>query len=188
MKHKIYYKNIWRTIRGSLGRYIAIMAIVALGVGFFAGVKVTKASMVETADRYASAHNMYDFKLVSTLGFTGDEVEKVEAAHGVDEAEGSITRDFFSKDRRGNTIIVKAHSITDKINTLRLTKGRLPENSRECVGDKEHFSSEDIGREIKVTGENNGDTRENFKYGKYRLVDRKSTRIVLWGWWIPLST
>ena len=97
MKHKIYYKNIWRTIRGSLGRYIAIMAIVALGVGFFAGVKVTKASMVETADRYASAHNMYDFKLVSTLGFTGDEVEKVEAAHGVDEAEGSITLDFSQR-------------------------------------------------------------------------------------------
>ncbi len=179
MKHKIYYKNIWRTIRGSLGRYIAIMAIVALGVGFFAGVKVTKASMVETADRYASAHNMYDYKLVSTLGFTGDEVEKVEAAHGVDEAEGSITLDFFSKDRRGNSIIVKAHSITDKINTLRLTEGRLPENSRECVGDKEHFSSEDIGREIKVTGENNGDTRENFKYGKYRLVGLVDTPVYL---------
>lgn len=179
MKHKIYYKNIWRTIRGSLGRYIAIMAIVALGVGFFAGVKVTKASMVETADRYASAHNMYDFKLVSTLGFTGDEVEKVEAAHGVDEAEGSITLDFFSKDRRGNSIIVKAHSITDKINTLRLTEGRLPENSRECVGDKEHFSSEDIGREIKVTGENNRDTRENFRYGKYRLVGLVDTPVYL---------
>ncbi|MGN0702423.1 MAG: FtsX-like permease family protein [Lentihominibacter sp.] len=179
MKHKIYYKNIWRTIRGSLGRYIAIMAIVALGVGFFAGVKVTKASMVETADSYTSSHNMYDFKLVSTLGFTHEEVEKMGKENGVDLAEGSITLDFFSKDSRGNSVIYKAHSITDKVNTLRLTEGRLPESSRECVGDKEHFSSEDIGREIEVTGENSRETREDFKYGKYRLVGLVDTPVYM---------
>lgn len=170
MKHKIYYKNIWRTIRGSLGRYIAIMAIVALGVGFFAGVKVTKASMVETADRYISAHNMYDYKLVSTLGFTEEEVEEVGSVDAVKQAEGSITVDFFSTDIKGNSVNIKAHSITDTVNTLRITEGRLPENNRECVGDKEHFTTADIGREIVVSDENDRDTRDQFKYKKYRLV------------------
>ena len=39
-----------REIKASLGRYLAILAIVALGVGFFSGVKITKEAMVYTLD------------------------------------------------------------------------------------------------------------------------------------------
>ena len=117
MAGKAYSKNIKRTIRGSLGRYLAIMAIVALGVGFFVGGKDTKASMLKTCDKYVDEHNMYDFRVVSTLGFTDEDAEALGSADGVSEAEGSVTTDFFSKDRSGNSIILRAHSLTEKINT-----------------------------------------------------------------------
>ena len=60
-------KSIFRTIKDSLGRYIAILAIIALGVGFFAGLRVAEESMIKTADKYLDEMNLYDFKLISTL-------------------------------------------------------------------------------------------------------------------------
>ncbi len=55
--------------QNSLGRYLAILAIVALGVGFFSGIKVTREAMIKTADEYLADHDFFDYKVVSTLGF-----------------------------------------------------------------------------------------------------------------------
>ena len=170
MAGKAYSKNIRRTIRGSFGRYLAIMAIVALGVGFFAGVKDTKASMLKTCDKYVTEHNMYDFRVVSTLGFTDKDAEALSNTEGAAEAEGSVTADFFSKDRSGNSIILRAHSITEKINKPELTEGRLPENPGECLADAHYFNDSDIGKLLKVTDENSSDTKEILKYKGYEIV------------------
>lgn len=55
---------------------MAILLIVMLGVGFFSGLKVSRAAMVNTADDYLTTHAFYDFRLISTLGFTEEDVEK----------------------------------------------------------------------------------------------------------------
>ena len=60
--NRTYNKNIFRTIKNSLARYFAIMAIIALGVGFFSGLKVTKPGMIQTGDSYMNEHNLYDFR------------------------------------------------------------------------------------------------------------------------------
>ena len=65
-----------REIRRSLGRFLAIAAIVALGVGFFCGLRLTKTAMVRTLDAYAEAQQMYDFRLVSTIGFDETDAAK----------------------------------------------------------------------------------------------------------------
>lgn len=170
MNGNAFNKNIRRTIAGSIGRYIAILAIIALGVGFFVGIKVTKTAMVQTGDKYVTEHNMYDFRLVSTLGFEEADEEKIAAVKEAEDAEGAITQDFFSKNSRGDSIILRAHSITERISTLRLVEGRMPETAGECVGDKEHFTEADIGRTIEVTDENDEDTKEVFKNKKMKLV------------------
>ena len=68
-----------RQIRSSFGRFLAIMAIVALGVGFFCGLRLTKTAMVHTLDEYTEEHQMYDFRLVSTLGFDETDADEVAA-------------------------------------------------------------------------------------------------------------
>ena len=68
-------KLTMRQIRSSLTRFLAIAAIVALGVGFFCGLRLTKTAMVHTLDDYAEAHRMYDFRLVSTVGFDETDAE-----------------------------------------------------------------------------------------------------------------
>ncbi|MBQ8166395.1 MAG: ABC transporter permease, partial [Lachnospiraceae bacterium] len=90
-----YIKNILRTIGKSKGRYFAIMAIIALGVGFFTGIKVTKPAMIASVNGYYQDHNFYDYKLLSTYGFTEDEVEKMQEYPKVVTAEGAYSTDFL---------------------------------------------------------------------------------------------
>ena len=65
-------KTTLREIRQSLGRYLAIMAIVALGVGLFCGLKVTRDVMVKSAQQYFEERQLYDISLLSTVGFDTD--------------------------------------------------------------------------------------------------------------------
>ena len=68
-------KTTFREIKSSFGRFLAIFGIVALGVGFFAGLKVTTEAMVETVTGYLREHRFYDLRLVSTLGFDQENVD-----------------------------------------------------------------------------------------------------------------
>lgn len=170
MTGNIYSKNIRRTILGSMGRYIAILAIIALGVGFFAGVKNTKGSMMITCDEYVSQYKMYDLRIVSSYGFTEDDEKALSDMDEVSVAEGSVTSDFFSEDNEGNSIVISAHSMTEDVNNVDLTAGRLPESDNECVADNHFFTEKDIGRKLKVTEENDQNTRDTMKYGEYEIV------------------
>ncbi|MDO4545356.1 MAG: FtsX-like permease family protein [Bacillota bacterium] len=165
-----YSKNIRRTILGSLGRYIAILAIIALGVGFFAGVKDTKSAMLQTCDTYVTEQRLYDYRLMSTYGFTEDDVKAMGQLDSVRAAEGSVTADFFSVDRKGNSITLRAHSITKSLNDLKLEDGRLPKADDECVADSHFYSSKDIGRTIRVTDENDDATKDALEYDEYTIV------------------
>ena len=49
---KAFNKDIVRSIRHSLGRFVAIAAIVALGCGFYAGLRMTAPDMKLAADAY----------------------------------------------------------------------------------------------------------------------------------------
>ena len=64
-----FRKNILRTIRKSFGRYVAILAIIALGVGFFTGLKASKPAMMKTGQEYVQSQRLYDYRLLSTWGF-----------------------------------------------------------------------------------------------------------------------
>ena len=170
MSNKTYYKNIRRTIFGSMGRYIAILAIIALGVGFFAGVKNTKGSMMITCDEYVKEHKLYDYRLISTYGFTEEDVEALAGEETVAAAEGSITADFFSLDQNGNSVTIRAHAITDHVNTVDLQEGRLPEAADECVADDHFYTADDIGKTVQVTDENDSSTKKALTYQEYKIV------------------
>ena len=72
-----------------MGRYLAILAIIALGVGFFSGLKVTKPGMVETGNNYLREYNFYDFRLLSSIGFDTEAVEEMRKQEHVLAADGS---------------------------------------------------------------------------------------------------
>ena len=173
--NKTFNKNIFRTIKGSLGRYVAIMAIIALGVGFFSGIKVTKPSMVASLNDYYSDTNLFDYRLISTYGFTDDEVGKLSEEEYVLRAEGAYSTDFLYIQEDGVETALKALSVPSEINTLVVKEGRLPQKGNECVLDAseidtESFGSELIGSTIAIASSNTEDVRESFKYEEYTVV------------------
>ena len=92
---KYSLKMLLRSIRSSLGRYLAILAIVALGVGIFAGLKSSQPAMQSTVDEYMRDNRMFDFQLMSSLGLTESDRAAFAQLDGVKYAEGiSISWSF----------------------------------------------------------------------------------------------
>ena len=163
-------KTTLREIRESLGRYLAIMAIVALGVGLFAGLKITKTVMVGSADAFWQAQQLYDYRLVSTLGFEEEDVQALAQKADVRAVQGAMEADVLYTDEQGNDKVLKAHSILENINMLETVAGRMPENDTECVVDDHLYGEEVIGSKIVLSGDNDQDDLDSFRYTEYTIV------------------
>ena len=163
-------KTSLREIRTSLGRYLAIFSIIALGVGFFAGLRVTRAAMLNTADEYLSELHMFDGRLLSTLGWTQEDVDAFAGLAGVRAAAGVYSADFLRAGESGSDTVLKAYSLTSGINDLCLQAGRLPEKADECVVDAWSFEESDIGKTVRLSENNSADTIDAFAYREYTIV------------------
>lgn len=172
-------KTTLREIKQSLGRYLAIFAIVALGVGFFAGLKITKTVMVGSADAYLKEKQLYDYRLLSTLGFEDEDVAALAAKEEVRAAEGAVDADILYVDGQGNEDVIKAHSLLNHINGLEVVAGRLPEKDTECVVDSNLYQESAIGEKIVFSQNNEEEDLEHFTYQEYTIVGivRASTYI-----------
>ncbi|HHX12156.1 MAG TPA: ABC transporter permease, partial [Clostridiales bacterium] len=165
-------KNNKREIKHTWERYIAIVAIIVLGVGFFSGLKVTKTAMVKNLDGYVNEYDMYDYRLLSTLGLTEADVEYFNLLEDI-KSEGAITADVIvdvDKEGAEKGIVLKAHSIGNSINKLKILHGRMAEADNEIVLDSKIFTEDIIGSNILIADDNNEDTIEAFKYNEYSVV------------------
>ena len=121
-------KNTWRTIARSLGRYIAIVAIIALGAGMFVGLNTTKSDMLATAQKYTDEQNMFDLRLLSTYGWSKDDVAKIAAMDGVRDAEGAISLDVIAiTGEKEEESVYRLHGIPERINKVHILGGRMPQ-------------------------------------------------------------
>lgn len=163
-------RNTFREIKKSFGRYFAILAIVALGVAFFSGLKITQSVMVHSADVYLKDLQFYDYRLVSTLGFTEENVEALAEKEDVRAAEGAISAEVLYKDAGENERVIKMHSITEKVNKLKLVAGEMPQSADECVVDSALFSEDAIGSKLVLSENNTADDLDKFAYKEYTIT------------------
>ncbi|MGN1445917.1 MAG: FtsX-like permease family protein [Eubacteriales bacterium] len=164
------WKSILRTIRKSLGRYLAILAIIALGVGFFAGLRVTRDAICETANQYIEELNLFDFRLVSTLGFTEEDVAAFRELEGIESVQGSVSADLIYRREDGSDAVLHAHTLTEGINGVDILYGRLPQAPNECVLDARYADESRIGETICLSDSNSQDTFDTFAYREYTIV------------------
>ena len=80
-----------RSITHSLGRFLAIAAIVALGTGFYAGLRMTAPDMKLAADEYFDGTSLMDIRVLSTLGLTDDDIAALRHVEGVEAVTVSYT-------------------------------------------------------------------------------------------------
>ena len=163
-------KSTIREIKTSLARYLAILAIVALGVGFYAGLQMCKPDMLETANTYLSDHGLFDYQIVSTYGIDDESVELALATAGVANAEAAIEQDIFIATEGGDESILKAFSMPGDINNLNLVAGKLPEKNNEIVLDGHFAGSYNIGDTISITKSNKKKVREMFTHDEFTIV------------------
>lgn len=162
-------KMTWRSIRTFFGRYMALLLIVALSAGFLAGLKVTKAAMANTCDEFLTAQKFYDFRMYSTLGFTKEDVERFAGLEGVRFAEGAVTADamlYYNGIDNAFTLL----SMPEQVNLPALTEGRMPAAANECLADDRRFHKEDIGKTIRLSGENEESTESRLSGDEFTIV------------------
>lgn len=159
-----------REIRSSLGRYLAIFAIIALGAGLFVGLRLSRPDFLETYNNYTHETNFYDFRLVSTLGLTDDDLAEVKKLDGVKLAEGAVGADFLFNTADEDNLIMMAQSIPENVNQIKLKAGRMPEKANECLADPDMYSKDDIGSTIKLSKDNSEQTFDTFAYDEYTIV------------------
>lgn len=159
-----------REIRSSLGRYLAIFAIIALGAGLFVGLRLSRPDFLETYNNYTNKTNFYDFRLVSTLGLTDEEIAEVKKMDGVKLAEGAVGADFLFNTADEDNLIMMAQSIPENVNQIKLKAGRMPEKANECLADPDMYSKDDIGSTIKLSKDNSEQTFDTFAYDEYTIV------------------
>lgn len=162
-------KMTWRSIKKSLGRYMALLLIVALSAGFFAGLKLTKDAMVNTGDKYLAEQNFYDFRLLSTLGFSKEDVSAFSDMEGVAYAEGMMSVDAIIEYEEANKEF-KLMSIPEYINLVSLTAGRMPEHENECLADADKYTEEDIGTVVKLATEKGEDIDKQLNNTEFTIV------------------
>lgn len=174
--NRVTFKMLLRSIRGSLGRFLAILAIVALGVGFFSGLKSSQPSMLQSLDWYFHAQNMYDFQLMSSLGFTEEDVDafrnlpilSAENADGLHcTAEGACFADAYAVCGNGDEDVYHFQTLTTQVAVPALTAGRMPLRPDECLADDLLFSESELGSTVRLTASNSEETFSRFStYGE----------------------
>lgn len=128
-----FVKEVARSIKKAPGRFIAIVLIVAVGCGFFAGLKMSGIGMRKAADAFFDNQNLYNFELVSEGGISQSIVDDVASIQGVNEVEQQKSTDVvatFQTERYGCRIETLPEGT---INQLSLESGRWPETEDECV-------------------------------------------------------
>lgn len=171
---KKYTKTITREIRNSFGRFIAIIAIVALGVGFLVGILSSTPDMKATASKYYADYSMSDFDLKSTMGFTEEDINAIKNIPEVYEVMPARVTDALVSINKDAVVVGRIYGLdmdNIRINKLELVEGRMPENKTECVIEKPSTSMEQvkIGDFITVSDENE-DADETYKQKKFKVV------------------
>lgn len=158
-----------REIKNSLGRYLAILTIIALGVGLFAGLRICRPMLVDSADEYFTQQNFYDYRIVSTIGFSQDNVFNLAEQELVKVAEGGCYEDVLVN-IDGNDLVFRANSITQGVNRLRVVSGRLPESEDECVLDADNWGEDMLGRTISLAEANTQENLDEFSVDEFTVV------------------
>ena len=161
-----------REIKGSFGRYFAILAIIALGVGFFSGVRITTPAMVHTVDSFMREHELYDFRILSSAGWSAEDAETFSNENDVRCSEAAYSLDAIYNYKNGKENVLRTHSITTDLNTLDIVEGRLPQAPDECVVDADMNKVPDIGTEVTLSAENDDKTAESLRYRTFKVVGK----------------
>ena len=162
MKRNAMRRNLRQSIVRSLGRYIAIVLIIALGAGLFIGLLMTKADMVATGQRFMDQQNMFDLRLMNSYGWELHHLDDIAQMDGVVDAEAVMYMDLIARtDRMQEDTVFRFLTIPDRINRVALRGGRMPQAPNECLIEGFHNDDSVLGMTVTILDSNEEDSLDS---------------------------
>lgn len=165
-------KDFFMEIRKSLGRFLSIFFIVALGVSLFVGIRSTQPDMILSGDAYTDENQLMDIKIVSTYGLTEEDADVIEGLPSIEMVEGSYSVDTLCESGDSKKVM-HVMALSESMNHVTVTEGRLPENEQECLMDVDFLESSEykIGDKILLeAGDADTDLTDTLKMTEFEIV------------------
>ena len=143
MKKNILRKDFIIEIKKTMGRFVSIFFIVALGVAFYSGIRASEPSMRITADQYFDDSELMDLKVMGTMGLTKADIKSIGKVSGIEAVEGGYSKDVLCP-VGDNEKVVHMLSMQKNFNQVSVVEGRLPEKAGECLVDEDFLSYTDL--------------------------------------------
>ena len=143
MKKNILRKDFIIEIKKTMGRFVSIFFIVALGVAFYSGIRASEPSMRFTADQYFDDSKLMDLKVMGTMGLTKADIKAIGKVSGIEAVEGGYSKDVLCP-VGDNEKVVHMLSMQKNFDQVSVVKGRLPEKAGECLVDEDFLSYTDL--------------------------------------------
>lgn len=154
-----------REIKSSFKRFLSLLIMSMLGVGVFIGIKMAAPDMMASLDKYYDDNNLYDVKVISTLGLTNEDVNELKEIKGIKDVYPSYSKDVLA-DVNNSESVIKIMSYTSDVNQIDLKKGRMPKANNEILVEEAMLKAEDVklGDTLKVKDD------ETFNENKLTIV------------------
>lgn len=171
---KALFKDSVKEIKNAYKRFISILLMAFLGVGFFAGMRVASPDMVNTINQYYNENQVYDIQIVSTLGLTNTDIVEVSKVDNIETIVGTYEMD--GKLEIENREVITKVMCVENLNRPILLQGKLPENQDECVVEEKFLVSnnkkigDSIEVEIEKTKNDEGEEIEYLNQTKLTIV------------------
>lgn len=143
MKKNILRKDFIIEIKKTMGRFVSIFFIVALGVAFYSGIRASEPSMRITADQYFDDSELMDLKVMGTMGLTKADIKAIGKVSGIEAVEGGYSKDVLCP-VGDNEKVVHMLSMEKNFNQVSVVEGKLPEKAGECLVDEDFLSYTDL--------------------------------------------
>lgn len=174
MKRNAMRTNLRQSIFKSLGRYIAIAMIIALGSALFMGLRMTKTDMVATGQEYMDKQNMFDLRLTTSYGWSHSQLEdirEIALEAGAEDAEGIFFQDMIALTAETDEdAVYRFYTMPKTMNRLVLVEGRMPETPNECLADGYKNSTDIIGTKVLISDTNEETTLDSVREKEFTVV------------------
>ena len=152
MKTKLL-KHIFMKIKDNYKRFLSLICMAFLGVGFYAGIQSSSPDMLKTLDNFYDENNVYDISVISNVGLTEDDLLKLSKIKNVELAINIQEKDTYLEIEENN-YVVKLIEYNSQMNNVYIKEGRLPKNSNEVSVDNALLENNNLklGDNITIDG------------------------------------
>ncbi len=128
-------KHIFMKIKDNYKRFLSLLSMALLGVGFYAGIQACSPDMLNTIDNFYDTNNVYDIEIISNLGMTSEDIKELKKINNIEKVIGTFSKDVYIHNNN-DQYVVKLIGINNDINNTYVEEGRLPNSNNEIVVEK----------------------------------------------------